>query len=246
MCETDGVVYVEEIQLQDAGRPPAYSLYRDMPHDTTDPDAEGKRRRKLTRTSWTSFAKVGVQAAQALRAAHEAGILHNDIKPGNLLLDAEGRVWVSDFGLSQPIEAAGAGVSNRTIAGTLKYMAPERLLGQQSAACDIYSLGATLYELCLQRPAFDHPDRDELIRLIMEVEPVRPRNICPAIPRGLETIILNCLAKHPTDRYATADALLADLLRFSRNQSVSSTYRSSFSGFFRAIRNSLPGRKTEP
>lgn len=244
--ETDGVVYVEEIQRQDSNRPSGFFLLQEAQGDLTDLDASGKRRRKLTRTSWTGFAKVGVQATQALRAAHAAGILHNDIKPGNLLLDAEGRVWVSDFGLSQPIEATGTKTSDRTIAGTLRYMAPERLLGQQSAACDIYSLGATLYELCLQRPAFDHPDRDELIRLIMEVEPVRPRNICPEIPRGLETIILNCLAKHPTDRYATADAMLADLLRFSRNQSVSSTFRSSFSGFFRAIRNALPGKKGQP
>jgi serine/threonine protein kinase len=123
-------------------------------------------------------------------------------------------------------------------------MAPERLLGQQSAACDLYSLGATLYELCLQRPVFDHADRDELVRMIMEDEPVRPRTICREIPRGLETIISNCLAKHPTDRYPTADAMLSDLLRYSKDQSVSSTYRSSFSGFFRAIRQSMRKRKT--
>jgi serine/threonine-protein kinase len=128
------------------------------------------------------------------------------------------------------------------VAGTLKYMAPERLMGQQSTACDIYSLGATLYELCLQRSVFDHSDRDELIRLILEAEPVRPRDVCREIPKGLETIILNCIARHPTDRYASADALLADLLKHAKGQSVSSTSRSSFSGFFRAIRNKLRTR----
>jgi len=245
LCETEGVVYVEDIQRQDLKRLSGFLPVPDTQKSSSDSDVGTKSRRKLTRTSWGSFAKVGVQASQALRAAHRAGILHNDIKPGNLLLDAEGRVWVSDFGLSQPIQASATKSADRTIAGTLKYMAPERLLGQQSAACDIYSFGATLYELCLQRPAFDHDDRDELIRMIMEKDPVRPRNVCTEIPRGLETIILNCLAKHPTNRYSTADALLADLLRFSRNQGVSSTYQNSFSGFLRAIRNTLPGKKKE-
>jgi serine/threonine protein kinase len=243
--ETEGVVYVEDIQRQDSQRLSGLLPVSDTSNNPADSEVGGKRRRKLTRTSWSNFAKVGVQAAQALRAAHRAGILHNDIKPGNLLLDAEGRVWVSDFGLSQPIEKPRTKSVDRTISGTLKYMAPERLLGQQSAVCDIYSLGATLYELCLQRPAFDHEDRDDLIRMIMEEHPARPRSVCSEIPRGLETIILNCLAKHPTDRYATADILLADLLRFSRNQGVSSTYRNSISGFFRAIRNTLPGKKKE-
>jgi eukaryotic-like serine/threonine-protein kinase len=200
-------------------------------------------RRRLTRTSWPNFIKIAIQATQALRAAHAAGILHNDIKPGNLLLDGEGRVWVSDFGLSQPITPVGAKSVDRTIAGTLRYMAPERLMGQQSASCDIYSLGATLYELCLQRPVFDHADRDELVRMVMEDSPVRPRDICREIPRGLETVILNCLAKHPPDRYPTADAMLTDLLRCSKDQSVGSTYRRSLSGFYHALRNRLRRRR---
>ena len=162
--------------------------------------------------------------------------------PMHLLLDADGRVWVTDFGLSQPIEERRSDKPERAISGTLRYMAPERLLGQQNANCDLYSMGATLYELCLQRAAFEHPDRDELTRIIMEQRPVRPRDINRDIPRGLETIILNCLEKHPSDRYPTADALLADLLRHARDQSVSSTRRRSFSGFFRALRKRLAVR----
>ena len=241
--ESEGVISVDEIQREQTVRrktPLIISDEEDGPQTTVPADTS---RRKLTRTSWTNFAKVAIQATQALRAAHAAGILHNDIKPANLLLDAEGRVWVSDFGLSQPVTAAGVKASDRSIAGTLKYMAPERLMGQQSAACDIYSLGATLYELCLQRATFDHPDRDQLIRMILEDRPARPRNVCREIPRGLETIILNCLATHPTDRYTTADALLADLLRFSKGQSVSSTHRATFSGFFRSIRNTLQRKR---
>lgn len=247
--ESHGIISVDEIQRDQIGR---RVVARAIPDDADNDDdsiqttvPSETSRRKLTRTSWTNFAKVAIQATQALRAAHAAGILHNDIKPANLLLDAEGRVWVSDFGLSQPIPAVGAKGTDRTIAGTLKYMAPERLMGKQSAACDIYSLGATIYELCLQRATFDHADREELIRMIMEDRPTRPRDLCREIPHGLETIILNCLAKHPTDRYASADALLADLLRFSKGLNVSSTYRASFSGFFRAIRNTMQ-RKREP
>ncbi len=241
--QTDGIMSVDEIRLQQAQRLPAGRDAIATHEKQTEADSVEKSKRRLTRTSWSNFAKVAIQATQALRAAHKAGILHNDIKPANLLLDAEGRVWVSDFGLSQPLTPMATKSLDRTVAGTLKYMAPERLLGQQSAACDIYSLGATLYELCLQRPVFDHPDRDELMRMVMEETPDRPRDICREIPRGLETIILNCLAKHPTDRYPNADAMLADLLRYSKDKSVSSTYRSSFSGFFRAIRNSIQKRK---
>ena len=242
--EMDGIVYAEEIQRQESQRLSGAMKAMPAAKALSDPDADNSRRRRLTRTSWNSFTKIGVQATQALRAAHAAGILHNDIKPGNLLLDADGRVWVTDFGLSQPIEVSRTDKPERTISGTLRYMAPERLMGQQNADCDLYSMGATLYELCLQRAAFEHSDRDELMRIITEERPVRPRDINRDIPRGLETIILNCLEKHPSDRYPTADALLADLLRHARDQSVSSTSRRSFSGFFRALRKRLSRRST--
>ncbi len=236
---TDGVVYSEEIRRLESLRSPGNVNAEFVSGVVPDPAAGGARRRKLTRMSWSNFTKIGIQATQALRAAHAAGILHNDIKPGNLLLDADGRVWVTDFGLSQPIEEHRSAAFDRVVAGTLRYIAPERLLGQQNASCDLYSMGATLYELCLQRPAFDHSDRDELMRSIQEFRPVRPRDIIHNFPRGLETIILNCLEKHPADRYPSADALLTDLLRHSRNQTVGSTSRRSFSGFIRAFRNRM-------
>ncbi|MBL8809062.1 MAG: serine/threonine protein kinase [Planctomycetaceae bacterium] len=225
---------------------------------------------RLTRTSWRDFAKVAIQATQALRAAHRAGICHNDIKPGNLLLDAEGRVWVTDFGLSQPVSPSElvqqpaekdgrilsplqrrveqkkrtGHTSSTSVGGTLRYMAPERFLGKQSVASDLYSLGATLYELCLQSPPFDHENRDALVAQILEQRPVTPRTICQEIPRSLETIILNCLEKHPSDRYPSADALLADLLRFTRGQSISATRRMSFGGFFRRLTSHLSKRQS--
>ena len=239
--ETDGVVYAEEIHRQESLRLSGPQQVITLAKPSPETEGESSRRRRLTKSSWTSFTKIALQSAQALRAAHRAGILHNDIKPGNLLLDADGRVWVTDFGLSQPIDGRSSTPNDRAISGTLRYMAPERLLGQQGQSCDLYSLGATLYELCLQQPAFEHSDRDELIRRILEELPARPRDVRRDIPIGLETIILNCLAKHPSDRYSSADALLADLLRQSRDQSVNSTSRSSFSGFFRAIRRRVSG-----
>ena len=238
---TDGVVYSEEIQRQESQRLSGSMKVISLQNTTSEPAAASPGRPRLTRTSWKNFTKIAVQATQAIRAAHAAGILHNDIKPGNVLLDADGRVWVTDFGLSQPIEERRSLLPQRDIAGTLRYIAPERLLGQQSASCDLYSMGATLYELCLQRPAFESSDREELTRNIMEVRPARPRNINPDIPRGLETIILNCLEKDPADRYPSADALLTDLLRHSRDQSVGSTSRRSFSGFMKAVRKCVSG-----
>lgn len=266
----EGIVYVDELQMPDDDmprlRPLGVDPESDVPSskapehaprsrgiagssDSTDDDS---KRRRLTRTSWSNFAKVGLQAVQALNVAHKAGIMHNDIKPGNLLLDAEGRVWVSDFGLSQQLEPTGLETNaaraarsmnpDRSIAGTLKYMSPERLMGKQTAACDLYSLGATLYELCLQRSAFEHPDREELTRMILEDEPPAPHTICREIPRGLETIIQNAMAKHPSDRYATAEQMQADILKFSRGQRIASTYRNSISGFFRSIRKAFPGQ----
>jgi len=240
--ETEGVVYAEEIQRQESQRLSGAMKAIPVAQMMSEADPANPKRRRITSSSWNSFTKIGVQATQALRAAHAAGILHNDIKPGNVLLDAEGRVWVTDFGLSQPIEERRSKPTGSAVAGTLRYMAPERLLGQQTAACDLYSMGATLYELCLQRSVFDHSNRDELTRMIMEDSPVRPRTIVRDFPRGLETIILNCLEKHPADRYSTADALLADLLRHSREQAVSSTSRRSFSGFFKAIRQRVSGK----
>jgi serine/threonine protein kinase len=234
--KTEGVVYAEEIQRQESQRLSGAMPVIPVVLPMSEADADNPKRRQLTSCSWNSFTKIGVQATQALRAAHAAGILHNDIKPGNLLLDAEGRVWVTDFGLAQPIEERRLKPTSSAVAGTLRYMAPERLLGQQTASCDLYSMGATLYELCLQRSAFDHPNREELMRCIMEERPVRPRAIVGDFPRGLETIIMNCLEKHPADRYATAEALLTDLLRHSREQGVHSTSRRSCSGIFKAIR----------
>jgi WD40 repeat protein/tetratricopeptide (TPR) repeat protein len=160
-----------------------------------------------------AVAQIGRQAALALAYAHPRGITHRDIKPSNLLLDTEGVVWVSDFGLASVDDDS---VLTRTgdVLGTFRYMAPERFRGKGDVRADIYSLGLTLYELLLLRPAFDAPDRMSLCEQIETVEPPRPRSIDSRVPRDLETIVLKAIEKDPRARYATADAMAEDLRRF--------------------------------
>ncbi|MCR9199499.1 MAG: serine/threonine-protein kinase [Planctomycetaceae bacterium] len=156
--------------------------------------------------------RIGAQVAEALAYAHEHGILHRDIKPANLILDTEGTVWVTDFGLARSEEDNLTNTGD--IVGTLRYMAPERLRGRADGRSDVYSLGLTLYELCTLRYAFDSADRSDLLRQINRADILRPRVINPAIPRDLETIVLKSLQQDPSARYASAELLAEDLRRF--------------------------------
>lgn len=166
---------------------------------------------------WSSVARIGVQAAEALDYAHTQGTLHRDIKPGNLLVDGSGVVRVADFGLAGAASQPDGG-RNGEIVGTARYMAPEQLRGAADARSDIFGLGLTLYELLTLRPLFERRDRassaDALARAL------RPRAVNRAIPRDLEAIVLKCLAHEPAERYQTAAALTADLRRFLDDQPV--------------------------
>src|SRR5437764_13323984 len=146
----------------------------------------------LARGSWHDFAHIGVQVALALAHAHEKGVLHNDVKPANLLLERTGRVIVTDFGIGRRV-AGDLDREDEHPTGTLRYMAPERLRGHCDIQSDIYSLGATLYELVTQTPAFDAVDRRRLIDRILRSELKPPRQIVPQVPAPLETIILNAM-----------------------------------------------------
>ena len=168
-------------------------------------------------------ASLGIQAAQALEHAHEAGIIHRDIKPGNLLIDAGGHLWVTDFGLARFLHTDHNLTLTGDLIGTLRYMSPEQALGKHGFVdqrADIYSLGITLYELVTLEPAFRGNDRRELLRQIAEEEPLPPRRVNKAMPAALETILLKAIAKEPADRYATAQELAADLERFVANQPI--------------------------
>ena len=173
----------------------------------------------LRRDSWLDFAQIGVQVALALAHAHEAGVLHNDVKPANLLLDRSGHVIVTDFGIGRRVEEAGA---EEHPVGTLRYMAPERLLGHCDARSDVYSLGVTLYELVTQTPAFAAEDKTELMKLILSSQPRPLRLVVPKIPRKLETIIQNATAQDQRDRYPSAAAMASDLLRLINDLPVAS------------------------
>ncbi|MEQ9411281.1 MAG: serine/threonine-protein kinase [Fuerstiella sp.] len=236
--EVDGVIYRDEIARMESAKPTGFVSSMEMPsiQSTAEAErAEEPRRGRLTRTSWRSFTQIAIQAAQALRYAHSHGILHNDIKPANLLLDGEGRVWITDFGLSEPIEPP-TGEAVPRVMGTLRYMAPERLDGVKDARSDIYALGMTLYELLTLQPAFEAANEDDMLAQIHNTLPVAPRTVEPKIPKGLETIILNCISPNTAERYASADHLLADLLTFSRDRKVRSLRHSGLTRFLSKLK----------
>jgi len=167
-------------------------------------------------------AELGIQVADALQYAHELGIVHRDIKPSNLLLGAEGRIWVTDFGLARFQTDASLTLSG-DVMGTVRYMSPEQAAGRATLVdhrTDIYSLGITLYELLTLRYAFDGNNRQEFLRQIEHQEPEPPRRLNPAVPVDLETIVLKAIAKSPQQRYATAAEMAADLRHFLGGEPV--------------------------
>jgi serine/threonine protein kinase len=169
-----------------------------------------------------TVAEMGVQAAEALDHAHQQGIVHRDIKPGNLMVDGRGHLWVTDFGLAQ-VQNDPRITMTGDLVGTLRYMSPEQALAKRVVVdhrTDVYSLGATLYELLTLEPAFPGADRQELLRQIAFEEPRPPRRLNKAIPKELETIVLKALEKNPADRYPTARELADDLRRFLEDRPI--------------------------
>jgi WD40 repeat protein len=164
-------------------------------------------------------ARWGLQAAEALAYAHAQGILHRDVKPGNLLVDARGNLWVADFGLAKAEGVADLTESGELV-GTVRYLAPERFNGRADARSDVYALGLTLYELLTLRPAFDTPDLLKLLEDIERRQPPRPRSIDPRIPRDLETVVLKAMSKPAAQRYASAAEVADDLRRFLADEPV--------------------------
>jgi tetratricopeptide (TPR) repeat protein len=169
-----------------------------------------------------AVAQLAIQAAEALEHAHQMGVVHRDIKPGNLMVDGRGNLWVTDFGLAQFQTDASLTLTGDLV-GTVRYMSPEQALAKRvliDHRTDIYSLGVTLYELLTLRPAFAGKDRQELLRQITFEEPCRPRRLNRAIPPELETIVLKAMEKNPADRYATAQALADDLRRWQEDKPI--------------------------
>jgi WD40 repeat protein len=166
--------------------------------------------------------QLGIQTADALDYAHQRGVIHRDIKPSNLLLDSQGVVWITDFGLARRSQDVGLTHSGALV-GTPRYMSPEQAEASRRPIdhrTDIYSLGVTLYELATCRPPFSGQTPAEVVMQIVGREPIPPRRLDPAIPRDLETIILKAMAKQPGDRYQKAADLGDDLRRWLKMEPI--------------------------
>jgi TolB-like protein/Tfp pilus assembly protein PilF len=161
--------------------------------------------------------------ARTIHYAHDHGILHRDIKPGNILLDAKGEPHLTDFGLARLIETESTVTRTMEVLGTPSYMAPEQAAGNNarvSRATDVYGLGAVFYQLLTGYPPFAGGTTYETIRLLLETDPRQPRLWNPKIDRDLSTICLKCLEKDPQGRYTSALALAEDLERWLKHEPI--------------------------
>jgi serine/threonine protein kinase/tetratricopeptide (TPR) repeat protein len=218
---------IQALQPEDdrpAADPAATVAYRPAGVAATPPAAvlSTERSGPRGRAYYRRVAELTAQAAEALEHAHGLGIVHRDVKPGNLLVDQAGKLWVGDFGLARLGAEAGLTLSGDLL-GTLRYMAPEQALARHGLVdhrADVYGLGATLYELLTLRPAVTATERAEVLRQVAFEEPTAPRKLDRAIPVELETVALKCLAKNPAERYATAGELAEDLRRWLADQPI--------------------------
>ncbi len=159
----------------------------------------------------------------AVHHAHEQGVIHRDLKPGNIMIGSDGRAFVLDFGLAHLQEAGRVHSRDNLVAGTAAYMSPEQARGEPGArerATDIYALGATLYEVMTGRPPYDGASFAETLEKVLYREPAPPRALAPTIPRDVEIVILKAMDKDPGRRYASARDLAEDLERCLRGEPV--------------------------
>jgi formylglycine-generating enzyme required for sulfatase activity len=201
------------------------------------PGAETAFGPKASPVFWSNLAQAFAGVADGLQHAHSRRVIHRDIKPSNLILDrdvkasASGRsagssppltLRILDFGVAR-MEGQESLTGSGDVVGTLLYMSPEQALRSKITIdhrTDIYSLGATMYEMLSGRPPFEGKSPQETLSRIIAREPVEPRKLAPGVPKDLETIVLKCLRKEPPDRYGTAEALEQDLWRFVRGDQI--------------------------
>jgi WD40 repeat protein/serine/threonine protein kinase len=201
------------------GRPPSQPAAMPETHAVAAASTEAAPR---DTAYFRRIGEWGIEGAEALEHAHALGIVHRDVKPANLIVDEWGKLWVTDFGLARTATDAGLTMSGDLL-GTLRYMSPEQALARHGLVdhrTDIYSLGATLYELLTGRPAVEGQDRQVILKRIADEEPRPPRALDRGVPADLETIVLKALAKEPAERYATAKDLADDLHRFLNDRPI--------------------------
>src|SRR6059058_3919021 len=192
-------------------------------------DAVAKREPMPIRHAVELIAKL----ARTVHHAHEHGILHRDIKPGNILLDAKGEPHLTDFGLARLVETESTVTRTMEVLGTPSYMAPEQAVGNNAgvtSATDIYGLGAVLYQLLTGHPPFAGGTTFETVRLVLDTEPRQPRLLNPKVDRDLATICLKCLDKDPQRRYSSALALAEDLERWLKHEPIRGRRTGIFTG----------------
>lgn len=158
-------------------------------------------------------ARMAKQVADGLAHAHSKGVLHRDIKPGNLLIDDQLNVWITDFGLAKSQGSPDITTSGDVI-GTLAYMSPEQLVGEADQRSDVFALGLTLYELLALQPAYSEKNRASLIFQVREANPPSLQSLNPEIPIDLSTIVHKCLRQEPGERYQSASDVARELQRF--------------------------------
>src|SRR5436190_10266704 len=176
-------------------------------------------------------AELLVKVARTVHFGHEHGILHRDIKPGNILLDRHGEPHLTDFGLARLIEQESTVTNSFDVLGTPSYMAPEQAAGhakELTAAADVYALGAVFYQMLTSEPPFAGGTTYETIRMVLESEPRHPRLRNPKVDVDLATVCLKCLEKDPRKRYPTALELAEDLEHWLRHEPI----RARRSGLF--------------
>jgi serine/threonine protein kinase len=219
--EAPGAVSVNEASGEETASP-AVSVFPEVGPSRTPvvsgsavvlPSPGSSGRKSHEEPFWYSVARIGVQVAGALAYAHQQGVLHRDIKPANLLLDTQGTVWVTDFGLAK-VEGQQNLTHTGDVVGTLRYLAPEAFNGAADAWSEVYALGLTLYELLALRPAFDETDRNRLIGQVTAGDLPRLDRLERGIPRDLVTIVHKAIDRDPEQRYPSAGEFAEDLQRF--------------------------------
>src|SRR5262245_57794779 len=212
--EHPGIVPIHEVSERDG------SCYFSMKFvEGGQLDAVAKREPMSIRRAAELMAKV----ARTIHYTHEHGILHRDIKPGNILLDTKGEPHLTDFGLARLVESDSSVTHTLDVLGTPSYMAPEQAVGNNAAissVTDVYGLGAVLYQLLTGHPPFAGGATYETIKLLLDTEPRPPRVLNPKIDRDLSTICLKCLEKDPKRRYASALGLAEDLERWLKHEPI--------------------------
>jgi serine/threonine protein kinase/Tfp pilus assembly protein PilF len=176
-------------------------------------------------------AELIAKVARTVHYAHEHGILHRDIKPGNILLDAKGEPHLTDFGLARLVESESSVTQTLDILGTPSYMAPEQAVGNNAAissATDVYGLGAVLYQSLTGQPPFAGGATYETIKLLLDTDPRLPRLLNPKVDRDLSTICLKCLEKDPKRRYSSSLALAEDLERWLKHEPIQARHTGVF------------------